>query len=1464
MAEDLNLLLDAQNEEEEEIRRQKSETEFWDKRREAEAAEYKRQEEEDKKRQEEQKRQQDELSKQQEELRRQQEEIQKDILPPEDQYQFDPFENLAHKNTVKLNIDEARKNYDPFIDMAQQIKPTRSSVVPDLDWMIDKTRRIREVYEKRGEKFTTVQEAFDAEKRENEKLLKETSALGVPEEVAKTAGFLGSTDIGSAIQEGLMRSASGVTAKTIFGIADMLPDKDKNWLEKAAAIGAEIIGDTPFYTLGAGVGSGTGAAIGGGLGAMGGSVIPGAGTVAGAIAGGKLGASVGAGAGALALPELMKQVYSEYQKYVADGGDATLGNFIRSAGKARVWQETGKAAALGGLFGGLSPQFARLLPYLEKMPYMNKLLNIRPGKYIAKRALESGALTSSRMIVERELPSLEQVGADFAMVAGLDLSRRALGKFRDFAARPLIKPKDAPITLSAKEAAYNKMWRTKLKDYIPEWATKIGEGIGVLPEAPRKVLKRAIWEQRYQDYVSAKQGAASRIKTEWYNKRNRYEKIHGKKFTPKEMDDLIYYMERTGNPNVNPDESFKDVAARLPKAAKTLADKEIRPFFKRMLTAWNTHPETKDISPRKAIEDFYLPHLYENATPEKIAQLRQKIKTRYRITHPHAKMRDVLTYRDAALEVGLKPRFKDPIELAQYYGRMTSNLIHQAEYKHKITDFQKKTGDPIILLKEQSPKAYENAKRQGFVAFEDPFLRQYKKDGKWKTSPDDALVNPDAVDALKGVFMRDAVKPTYGNRFLSDMDNLKHNINYARTFWSFFHNVPIAESAVGARGFKSLSPYHGIEGRKLRANARFINKARERGLQVSGPKELEYARKNSNIMFRRFFDALQHNDPTGVLKNVRKATEWGFKEFIPNQKILAYEDLVKTQKAKFEQKYDRKIKPDELKALETKIAEMTNNIFGGQNWERSKYFRDPNNLKWLRRTFAFGDWTTSAVKQVLGAFKPGIEGQIGRKYIGMFMLRNGLFAGFARALLGGLTQTDTKNYSVSGLKFDPEKAIKAFENVRLGKGVYTGLLDWFSWVYPDVKVDLGFGPVNLGRDKDGTRMVGHLGKQVLENVRWLKDPVGNMMSKANPIISQALKQTIGGVPRSGDIWAAKAGYYRGRYLPWEGKSIWSKEGLKLRAISMAEEFVPFSFRAGAKRYILSALGSIPMGKRYTPYRAEDDFAKAIKDPNPKSRKSKEYAIKAMLRDNNYSEKDIKSAYSKVHGQFIRDKYNDRVKDVLLIKDDAKRKKARATLSKEMKNDPLNITKKQIDYRFKSIQESLEKAGDLPKPDVVFREYESKIRAALRQGDTESLNNIRKNIKDTGVRLNDRQIKNRISKIKKSSQKIGIKEKINPSKSSSFYTAFMDEISSIGTLQAGAKKYSLGEVVKLRPKGVSIKAAKDLYKEKIAVIMREFKDGKLRSSRGKIVKSRRQALAIALSEARKAVKYGSIYKSDWTK
>ena len=52
------------------------------------------------------------------------------------------------------------------------------------------------------------------------------------------------------------------------------------------------------------------------------------------------------------------------------------------------------------------------------------------------------------------------------------------------------------------------------------------------------------------------------------------------------------------------------------------------------------------------------------------------------------------------------------------------------------------------------------------------------------------------------------------------------------------------------------------------------------------------------------------------------------------------------------------------------------------------------------------------------------------------------------------------------------------------------------------------------------------------------------------------------------------------------------------------------------------------------------------------------------------------------------------------------------------------------------------------------------------------------------------------------------------------------------------------------RGLTEARKSNAFNNKVAIVMREFKAGKLRSSSGQKVKKRAQALAIALSEARR--------------
>jgi len=74
---------------------------------------------------------------------------------------------------------------------------------------------------------------------------------------------------------------------------------------------------------------------------------------------------------------------------------------------------------------------------------------------------------------------------------------------------------------------------------------------------------------------------------------------------------MKYYAQKTGDPNIGVEDSFADVSQRLPKHAKAFVDEVIRPHLKESLKTWNEHPATRDINPRKGLEEYYLPGVYK-------------------------------------------------------------------------------------------------------------------------------------------------------------------------------------------------------------------------------------------------------------------------------------------------------------------------------------------------------------------------------------------------------------------------------------------------------------------------------------------------------------------------------------------------------------------------------------------------------------------------------------------------------------------------------------------------------------------------------------------------------------------------------------------------------------------------------------------------------------------------------------
>jgi hypothetical protein len=1074
--------------------------------------------------------------------------------------------------------------------------------------------------------------------------------------VADEQRYTGERGIVGSFKRGAKSGVSGL----LLGERAEAPPEDEGWAEYLSSLAGGLVSDAPAFWAGGEAGALAGAAAG--------SIVPGIGTGIGALAGG--------GAGAMALPTLIKSSFGEYRDFVDSGGDLTFGEFLERAG--RIGKETSKAGAIGVATAGAS----RLLPALRRIPKLNKLLNTKPGRIAGEAALEVGGLTGSKAAIEGKLPTAKEFVGDVATVAGMKAARgtgeAAKKAYKRYSRRPVVEV--GPKT----ESKYIKA----VRELLPEEISK-----RLSPESRTKAAK---WHELLKEYSGSKNAETVKSAFEWQEKQAKYEKAGGE-FTPKQLEEMMYYAQKTGNPNKGFEDSYTDVKGRLPKHAQKFVDEVVRPHLKESLKAWNDHPATKDITPRDGLEEYYLPGVYEKASKAKLRSVEQKIRTKFKIKNPFSNPKTFMTYNEAAIEAGLKPRYKNVVDLMRHFDKVNIKTMHNAELLNMVQKFQQQTGEQVIVT-ENNPREYAKAQEKGYVEFEDPMLRSYRnKEGKFERTELPALVEPEFASAFRGVFTKEAFRPD--GKYLKGLDAAKRQVNAMRVMASPFHYIAIMESILGARGLKGFRLMNmASEGRRLRQSKEFMVDAARHGLVVKkrlGIPEL----KKGNMLLERGLDLIiDSNSPAIIKKGVAKLKRgmtYMFDQFIPNAKAVIYEEMSTRELSKFKKEYKRAPTDKETKAIKRTVADVVNNLLGGQNWETSKWLNDPITRKKVSRIIAYPDWTISALKQAASATKPGLEGRLGRRYTLKYALYGSAVGAFLRAVLGGLEQTDEKNKSVGGIKFNPEKSIAALKDVKSYK-------DLLSFGLPDIPVRYGPGEkqvFNPGRDENGVKRKAHFGKQQFEVIEgWLQHPLATLYSKANPLLTTAYEQAMGQRPTRGGTWKIDKAYFRGREVPWGGKrGLWAQKWS--RAAHLLQQITPFALRDGAEKWISSAFGSVPVAKQYTPYKAEDDIEKALLTKDTKKRDEQLEGIRVALRANNYKESDIKKRVTSVRNQLIKDgelpealtlkRAEPRIREYLLSKDTKKLNALKKELIKEG-----NYTSKGVTSRISRIRNQLKRAKKL--------------------------------------------------------------------------------------------------------------------------------------------------------------------------
>jgi len=1050
---------------------------------------------------------------------------------------------------------------------------------------------------------------------------------------------------------GFKRGFASGTTGLIGGAEEQLP-RNEGILEHIGALAGETVSDLPAMGLG------------GLAGGVAGSAVP------------VVGTATGSAIGAFATPAIIKQAFAEYRQHSKQGTDLTFGEFLERA------SSVGWAGTKAGISGAVVSKAAKLIPIMKKTPGLNKLLATKLGPTIEQPIAEVAALAGAHTATEGKVPSLGELGDMVAVIAGFRVTNAMLNKthnimetngssVREAMKEAGIKFREGALT---KEEAKSK-YREDVKKQHPdvggdaEEFKKTRAKYEERKKEPDRPIRRKTIEKvdAVKDRVKGTKDALDdRIETfkreqtffdtlkepieksrsskvesqfKWRNEFKKSLQEHGKDFTKGELEEALYYRQKTGNPKKSGD-TFEKLSERMPESLKKM-DKVFEKHLSNQLKVWNENISTKDI----AFRENYLTGIYEEP-PGGFKKAMEKVEPKFKDKNPFSNPKVFNDYAEAYEKAGLVPKYKNVIDIMRYYDDVTSKVKMNNEIVKTIEDIGKTRGEKMIVTPDDG-EAYKKAKDDGWVAYYDPFLRKFRevKDGKttYGTHAEPAYVHPDLDPAVRGIFNKDVFKSD--PKILKAYDSVNSLLKMARVSFSLFHYVPLSESAIGAMGLKF---FKGLPGAKkffpdnwrdnaelLRANEEFMKDA-AKYIEIDAMPDAEQMKKGEDMM-SQFFDKMPEDLRFGDKKTVdlTKSYDWVmkfnrylFNTYQPLLKIATFDYYVKDAVSRHIAE-GHEITPELMVKIKRECGELTNNQLGGQIKQLSRVFNDPVSRKWMQRIIGYPDWTVSALKQAAGAFGGGVKGDMARSYWTRYIMSMAMIKSMMSLLMGGFSSKEDEDNKLS---WSANKAVKSLSD--------NDPTQWYSFPLPDMNIKIAGVKFNPGRDEKRRKKYSHFGKQALEIPRYVKSPGDAMFGKSSPVIQAFLKQLMGASPYKGEAFPIRGKYVGGSNRPWDATMPGTAKRAVSRTKSLAGEFIPFSARGvsnqGISTWIASGLGSLPVSKGMSLRKAEPYIYDALKTSNI----SKLNKITKVLQDNGYDISQIKRTITSIKKyQLERDKSN---------------------------------------------------------------------------------------------------------------------------------------------------------------------------------------------------------------------------------
>ena len=681
-----------------------------------------------------------------------------------------------------------------------------------------------------------------------------------------------------------------------------------------------------------------------------------------------------------------------------------------------------------------------------------------------------------------------------------------------------------------------------------------------------------------------------------------------RELSPLELDAIPFIREGMKDPSVLRDIGRQDLIPLVEnpsnklKAAAKKAGKYYDDSFQFLKENW------ADVS---FVED-YVTHVWDIPKGR-----RSEIVNSFATKNPFLKKRTIPTLEEG-LKMGLKPKTTNIAELLRIYDQYKVKTAFNHRFANDLKGLKGEDGNPLIMRGDKAPvdwvevnhTALNRAMAVGKIGKEGIMLQKVP-----------VKVHPDIAKEIKIVFD----KP-FSHGAITAMETVNAFTKKTMLSASFFHHWALTEAAfssgIGKKALSMWNPWKIAKSLKNKDYAIFKEQtlakdAIDHGVTFGALEDIQRgvihnALKNAE----RFGERV--NLPTAP-KMIRKANDlWdaGLWDYYHNSlKMWAYEQNVFDALKSAEKDIGRPPTPTEITAIKREMGKFTNDSFGGQNWDLNAVTGNPKVRQMMHWVLLAPDWTISVAKQAMaparGAYKsrqgykkaPTVEGQLAEKMAGKALTKQGATF-WARAALYYELITQSVNY------YNTQK--------EYGEGRFT----WDN--PPGKKFD-----VFWGRNEDGTERYVRTGKQFREPLEWIEDPLEKLGAKFSPVLQEA--------------WRQKSGTSPGGYpTAWKDLDFWSKKGAVERAKSIAEMPLPFSLRPYVEDRPKNFMFAFPSSKGMTPYRAVDEFKKALN--NEDVNRVRETMIHA-LRNNLDGLRHLQTAQSSIKSDITFD-YKDIARDIL--------------------------------------------------------------------------------------------------------------------------------------------------------------------------------------------------------------------------